>query len=106
MAYFKILYHVRDNTNPWMVYDLETVEAKDMVLCGRGSLWDRELQKSVETPQEWLTVVEEKATQEKQSDEWIQTLEELQKLYVETFGKELSIRYKNDIERIKSKLYS
>lgn len=106
MAYFKILYHVRDNTNPWMVYDLETGEAKDMVLCGRGSLWDRELQKIVETPQEWLTVVEEKATQEKTSDEWIQTLEELQKLYVETFGKELSIRYKNDIERIKSKLYS
>jgi hypothetical protein len=89
-----------------MVYDLETGEAKDMVLCGRGSLWDRELQKIVETPQEWLTVVEEKATQEKTSDEWIQTLEELQKLYVETFGKELSIRYKNDIERIKSKLYS
>jgi hypothetical protein len=64
------------------------------------------LQKIVETPQEWLTVVEEKEPQEINGDEWIQTLEELQKLYVETFWKELSIRYKNDIERIKSKLYS
>ena len=89
-----------------MVYDLETWEAKDMILCGRGSLWDRELQIKVETPQEWLSVVEEKAPQEKTSDEWTQTLEQLQKLYVETFWKELSIRYKNDIERIKSKLYS
>jgi hypothetical protein len=52
-----------------MVYDLETGEAKDMVLCGRGSLWDRELQTKVETPQEWLTVVEEKAPQEKKSNE-------------------------------------
>jgi hypothetical protein len=52
-----------------MVYDLETGEAKDMVLCGRGSLWDRELQTKVETPQEWLTVVEEKEPQEKTSDE-------------------------------------
>jgi hypothetical protein len=69
MAYFKILYHVRDNTNPGMVYDLETGEAKDMLLCGRGSLWDRELQKIVETPQEWLTVVEEKEPQEINGDE-------------------------------------
>ena len=106
MAYFKILYHVRDNTNPWMVYDLETGEAKDMVLCGRGSLWDRELQTKVETPQEWLTVVEEKEPQEKTSDEWIQTLEELQKLYVEKFEKQLAPAYKNNIEWIKSKLYS
>jgi hypothetical protein len=52
-----------------MVYNLDTKEAKEMVLSGRGSLWDIQLQIKVETPQEWLTVVEEKAPQEKKSDE-------------------------------------
>jgi len=69
MAYFQILYYIWDNTNVGMVYKLDVKEAKEMVLSGRGSLWDQELQTKVETPQEWLTVVEEKAPQEKKSDE-------------------------------------
>jgi len=60
----------------------------------------------VETPQEWLDVVEENVLDEEVSVERTNTLEELQQLYVEKFGKSLSIRYKNDVEWIKSKLYS
>lgn len=89
-----------------MVYKLADKEAKEMVLCGRGKLRDNVTHRKVETPQEWLDLVEENSPQEKTSDEWTQTLEELQNLYVEKFGKQLSIRYKNDAEWIKSKLYS
>lgn len=49
-------------------------------------------------------LVAKKAPQEKKSDDWVETLEELQERYVEKFGKQLSIRYKNDIEWIKAKL--
>lgn len=89
-----------------MVYKLSDKEAKEMVTSGRGKLRDNELNSRVETPQEWLSVVEENTTEEKTSSEWINTLEELQKQYVEKFGKQLSIRYKNDVEWIKNKLYS
>jgi len=106
MAYFEIYYYLHDETNQWMVYKVNQEEAKVMTKSWRCVLVDPKTMEKFETPQEWLTVVEEKAPQEKISDEWIQTLEELQKLYVETFWKELSIRYKNDIEWIKSKLYS
>lgn len=77
-----------------------------MVLNGRGQLFDTETSRFVETPQEWITVVEEKEPQEEIMNIGTQTLEELQQLYVEKFGKQLSIRYKNDIEWIKAKLYS
>jgi hypothetical protein len=50
------------------------------------------------------TVVEKKAPQEVTVAEWTNTLEELQKLYVEKTGKQLSIRYKNDVEWIRAKL--
>jgi len=106
MAYFQILFFVHDETNPGMVYKLEDKEAKEMVKSGRGKLRDSVTHCKVETPQEWLDVVEEKAPQEVISDEWTQTLEELQNLYVEKFGKQLSPAYKNNIEWIKGKLYS
>lgn len=106
MAYFQILYFVHDETNPWMVYKLEDKEAKEMVISGRGKLWDNVTHCKVETPTERLDLVEEKAPQAKQNNEWTQTLEELQKLYVEKTGKQLSPAYKNNIEWIKSKLYS
>lgn len=89
-----------------MVYKLEDKEAKEMVITGRGKLWDNVTHCKVETPTEWLDLVEEKAPQAKQSNELTQTLEELQKLYVEKTGKQLSPAYKNNIEWIKSKLYS
>lgn len=106
MAYFQIIYFVHDETNPWMVYKLEDKEAKEMVTTGRGKLRDNVTHCKVETPQEWLDLVEEISPQEKTSDEWIQTLEELQELYVEKFEKQLAPAYKNNIEWIKGKLYS
>lgn len=106
MAYFEIIYYVHDETNPWMVYKLNDKEAKEMVTCGRGKLRDNATQKKVETPKEWLDIVEEILPQEVASDEWTQTLEQLQKLYVEKFGKQLPPAYKNNAEWIKSKLYS
>jgi len=89
-----------------MVYKVNQEEAKMRTRSWQCVLVDPKTMERFETPQEWLTVVVEKSPQEKTNDEWTQTLEELQKLYVETFWKELSIRYKNDIEWIKSKLYS
>lgn len=106
MAYFEIMYYVHDETNQGVVYKLKDKEAKEMVKCGRGKLWDNATNKRVETPIEWLDVVEENEPQEVESDGWIQTLGQLQKLYVEKFGKQLSFKYQNDVEWIKSKLYS
>ena len=106
MAYFKITYFVHDEINTGMIYELKPDEAKAMVLSWQGKLIDIETNVKQETPQEWLDLVEEKEPQTKQSDEWTNTLEELQKLYVEKFGKQLSPAYKNNIEWIKNKLYS
>ena len=89
-----------------MVYKLEDKEAKEMVITGRGKLWDNVTHCKVETPIEWLELVPEKAPQLKASDKWTQTLEELQNLYLDKFGKQLAPAYKNNIEWIKSKLYS
>lgn len=52
-----------------MVYKLSDKEAKEMVTSGRGKLRDNELNSRVETPQEWLSVVEENTTEEKTSSE-------------------------------------
>lgn len=106
MAYFQILYFVHDETNPWMVYKLEDKETKEMIKSWRWKLRDNVTNCKVETPQERLEIVEENQPQEKTSNEWTNTLEELQKLYVEKFEKELPARYKNDAEWIQSKLYS
>lgn len=106
MAYFKISYYVHDEINPWMIYELNIAETKSMVLSWQGKLIDIETNIKQETPQERLDVVEEILPQEVASNEWIQTLEQLQKLYVEKFGKQLSPAYKNNAEWIKSKLYS
>lgn len=89
-----------------MVYKVSQEEAKMRTRSWQCVLVDPKTMEKFETPQEWLEIVEEKAPQEVLSDEWTNTLEELQKQYVEKFGKQLSIRYKNDIEWIKSKLYS
>lgn len=106
MAYFKITYFVHDEINTGMIYELKPDEAKAMVLSWQGKLIDIETNIKQETPTEWLEIVEKNTVQEKTSDEWIQTLEELQELYVEKFGKQLSPAYKNNIEWIKGKLYS
>lgn len=105
MAYFKIVYYVMDNINKPIIYEMNPEEAKEWVSSGRGTLFDTETSKFVETPQEWLAVVENIQENSVASDVVTDTLEDLQKLYVEKTGKQLSIRYKNDIERIKSKLY-
>lgn len=89
-----------------MVYKVKPEEAKMRVRSWQCVLIDPKTMERFEAPQEWLDVVEEKAPQQETCDEWTQTLEELQNMYVEKFGKQLSIRYKNDIEWIKSKLYS
>lgn len=52
-----------------MVYKLDDKEAKEMVIAGRGKLWDNVTHCKVETPQEWLEIVEENAPQGKTSDE-------------------------------------
>lgn len=106
MAYFQILYFVHDETNPWVVYKLNTAEAKEMVLCGRGKLRDNETMTKVNTPEEWLSVVDKNDINAVQSDDTVESIEELRKAYVEKFWKNLSIRYQNDVEWIKTKLYS
>jgi acyl-CoA thioesterase FadM len=52
-----------------MVYKVNQEEAKTMTASGRCVLVDPKTMEKVETPQEWLAVVEEKAPQEKRSDE-------------------------------------
>jgi hypothetical protein len=52
-----------------MVYKLEDKEAKEMIITGRGKLRDNVTHCKIETPTEWLDLVEEKAPQEKTSNE-------------------------------------
>lgn len=88
-----------------MVYKVGLEEAKMRTLSGQCVLIDPKTMERFETPQEWLTVVEKKEENVVQSDDTVE-IEELRKLYVEKFGKNLSIRYQNDAEWIKGKLYS
>lgn len=89
-----------------MIYESTPEEAKLLVLSGQCKLIDIETNIKQETPQEWLDLVEENEPQEESEARWIQTLEELQQLYVEKFGKQPAPAYKNNIEWIKGKLYS
>ena len=52
-----------------MVYKVTQDEAKTMTASGRCVLVDPKTMEKFETPQEWITVVEEKAPQEKTSNE-------------------------------------
>jgi hypothetical protein len=53
-----------------MVYKLNDKEAKEMIQSGRGKLWDNATHSKVETPQEWLDLVEKEEQKEEKNYNW------------------------------------